>query len=928
MGKYDFEEELSGSDGDDDFLHDEIRALSMACMPLQPPPSAADGGATADNDEFSDDNDDDDDDDFELVRSIKEQYGCGDDISQPLSLKPIMSLPPALSDDDEDDFETLRAIQKRFSRYCGAGAGGGDAAGDDDAMASKDDDSVDKSFHKSDAVGTSLGSEFLDVHQRDFGQDTWDAAENFQNVETSSCTSSFPMSAQTFMEAIKKNRSSQKFIRSKMLHIEARMEEINDIKKRLKTLRDFQVQCKKKIGRALSQKQDARVQLISALKQRANTKGSEKNISAMLYGPLENSHVVLYKAAMENFPLSFHREKWSKDEKQLLNKEISNQFQKSLFNKSADAISAIEESGFDNGVDGMISSIKKLEITPEIIQDFVGKVDWNQLASMFPRRSREECEARWLNNENCVINRDNWTSDEDKHLLLLVQKNGIHNWSYIAEKLETNRTPFQCLARYQRSLNASILKRDWTEDEDAQLRCAVESFGESNWQAVASVLEGRTGTQCSNRWNKTLLPARQRVGTWSISEDKRLKVAVTLFGHKSWHRIASFVPGRTQAQCRERWVNVLDPSLNRGQWTEEDDMRLIKAIQEHGYCWSKVAACVPLRTDNQCRRRWMRLFPNDVLRLKAAKDIEKAALISNFVDRESERPTLGANDFVPLRITDSTNRQEIENVTQEQNKSRKSRKADQTSVSCRGPKGVRSRKCKKGDRLTTYNDDDARRTNGKRRAIRSGSKERRKTRNCSLAAEPNKSREIPELHDNSESETLNIPIRIRSRRLRGVRSKEVPLISHCGGSQATGIHDTEMNVATLVHSSSQDNDPEMLDGQSSLSDLLLRIREEKVEMSNIVAKTKKRRFSKLQPRRSSLAKTNLGDNNCEAMELRTFDDGNETLPKDVACSSKENAVTKQKKRKLLLDQSVGWEDLPLAVLFRRNVTRIQRRISS
>lgn len=107
--------------------------------------------------------------------------------------------------------------------------------------------------------------------------------------------------------------------------------------------------------------------------------------------------------------------------------------------------------------------------------------------------------CRWLNSENCLINRDNWTSNEDKHLLLLIQKNGIHNWSYIAQKLETNRTPFQCLARYQRSLNASILKREWTEDEDAQLRSAVESFGESNWQAVASVLEGRTGTQCSNR---------------------------------------------------------------------------------------------------------------------------------------------------------------------------------------------------------------------------------------------------------------------------------------------------------------------------------------------------------------------------------------------------------------------------------------------
>ena len=55
------------------------------------------------------------------------------------------------------------------------------------------------------------------------------------------------------------------------------------------------------------------------------------------------------------------------------------------------------------------------------------------------------------------------------------------------------------MARYQRSLNACILKREWTVDEDAQLRTAVEDFGEGNWQLIASVLQGRTGTQCSNR---------------------------------------------------------------------------------------------------------------------------------------------------------------------------------------------------------------------------------------------------------------------------------------------------------------------------------------------------------------------------------------------------------------------------------------------
>lgn len=52
----------------------------------------------------------------------------------------------------------------------------------------------------------------------------------------------------------------------------------------------------------------------------------------------------------------------------------------------------------------------------------------------------------------------------------------------------------------------------------------------------------------------------------------------------------------------DRWVNSLDPSLSWSEWTEEEDSKLKAAIAEHGYCWAKVAARVPPRTDNQCRR--------------------------------------------------------------------------------------------------------------------------------------------------------------------------------------------------------------------------------------------------------------------------------------------------------------------------------------
>lgn len=122
---------------------------------------------------------------------------------------------------------------------------------------------------------------------------------------------------------------------------------------------------------------------------------------------------------------------------------------------------------------------------------------------LYLTNSSNVCTHRWLNCEDPLINHGPWTGEEDRSLLIIVQEMGIRNWFNIAESLAkllaTNRTPFQCLSRFQRSLNPSMLNSEWTEEEDAQLCSAVAYYGESDWQSVASVLERRTGPQCSNR---------------------------------------------------------------------------------------------------------------------------------------------------------------------------------------------------------------------------------------------------------------------------------------------------------------------------------------------------------------------------------------------------------------------------------------------
>jgi hypothetical protein len=47
-----------------------------------------------------------------------------------------------------------------------------------------------------------------------------------------------------------------------------------------------------------------------------------------------------------------------------------------------------------------------------------------------------------------------------------------------------------------------------------------------------------------------------------------LKAAVEACG-RSWKAVAPRVKGRTDAQCRERYMNLLNPEINKGPWTDE-----------------------------------------------------------------------------------------------------------------------------------------------------------------------------------------------------------------------------------------------------------------------------------------------------------------------------------------------------------------------
>jgi myb proto-oncogene protein len=243
--------------------------------------------------------------------------------------------------------------------------------------------------------------------------------------------------------------------------------------------------------------------------------------------------------------------------------------------------------------------------------------NWVAVATLVPGRTRDQCSQRWTRtlDPSNGKNAGKWTPDEDAKLTKAVKKYG-KDWVAVAA-LVPGRSNVQCYQRWTKNLDPSRGKNagKWNSEEDAKLTEAVKKHG-NNWVAVATLVPGRTRDQCRERWVNTVDPVNGSKGnlrcTWKPEDDTKLAEAVKKHG-KNWVAVAASVSGRTNVQCRRRWTSSLDPANGKKgkKWTPAEDTKLTEAVKKHGNDWVAVAAMVPGRTNVQCRYRWVKyLDPN------------------------------------------------------------------------------------------------------------------------------------------------------------------------------------------------------------------------------------------------------------------------------------------------------------------------------
>ncbi|RCK62971.1 Pre-mRNA-splicing factor CEF1 [Candida viswanathii] len=89
------------------------------------------------------------------------------------------------------------------------------------------------------------------------------------------------------------------------------------------------------------------------------------------------------------------------------------------------------------------------EILKAAVQKY-GLYQWERISSLLPKKSAKQVKARWVEYLSPIINKTDWTPEEDEKLLNL-HKIFPNQWRSISNAL--NRTAVQCVERYQKLID-------------------------------------------------------------------------------------------------------------------------------------------------------------------------------------------------------------------------------------------------------------------------------------------------------------------------------------------------------------------------------------------------------------------------------------------------------------------------------------------